>query len=305
MAVGAFASGDLRQDPRSQSETYLRVVHASPDAPAVDVYLDNESIVTNASFGDVTDYMTLEPGTHTLTITEAGDREAVVFSEEVTLDPRTPMTLAASGEMATAATSTFDVRAFTDNPFEPGENASAVRVVHLSPDAPTVDVTANNGSVVLAENVSFANASDYVSVPAGDYTVEIREATDGDEGTLISTANVSLASGQAASVWAMGFVVPMEDQEPFTASVTEDATVSVTLPPTATPTANETETATGTATGTPTGTETETPTGTETETPTGTETETPTGTETETPTGTETETPTGTATETPTPTPTP
>jgi hypothetical protein len=147
MAVGPLASNHVPAESTDQSTTHLRVAHASADAPAVDVYLDNESVVTNASFGDVTDYLTLEAGTYNLTITAAGDREAVVYEENVTLEPRTAMTVAASGGVTEGAEPAFAPRAFTDNPLTPGANDSAVRVAHLSADAPAVDVTTANGSV--------------------------------------------------------------------------------------------------------------------------------------------------------------
>lgn len=256
MAVGPHAASHVPAEPSDQSTTYLRVVHASADAPAVDVYLDNDSVATDASFGEVTDYQSLEAGTYNLTITEAGDRDAVVFEGSVTLEARTPTTVAASGELMEGA-GTFAPRAFTDDPFTPGANDAAIRVVHLSPDAPTVDVTTADGSVVLAENVSFGTASDYMTVPAGNYTVAVREATEAGDGTVVATADVSLAGGEANSAWAMGELEPEADEEPFTVGLTEDAMVTVHLPSAEAPAGNTTETPAGNATEVPAATETE------------------------------------------------
>lgn len=255
MAVGPLAADHVPAESTEQTTTYLRVVHASADAPAVDVYLDNDSVVTAASFGDVTDYLPLEAGTYNLTITEAGDREAVVFEGNVTLEPRSPTTVAASGEVMDG-NGTFAPRAFTDDPFLPGANDSAIRVVHLSSDAPTVDVTTADGSVVLADNVSFGNASPYMTVPAGNYTVAVREATAADNGTVVATANVSLAGGTAYSAWAIGKPELQADDEPFTVGLTEDAAITVHLPAAATPADNATETPDGTTTAVPTETST-------------------------------------------------
>lgn len=268
MAVGPLASSPTPAESTDQSTTYLRVAHASADAPPVDVYLDNDSVVTNASFGDVTDYLTLEAGTYNLTVTEAGDREAVVFEDNVTLAPRTPTTVAASGGVTEGVEPAFAPRAFTDDPFAPGANDSAVRVVHLSADAPEVDVTTANGTVVLAENVSFGNASDYVTVPAGDYELEIREASAGNNGTIVETVNVSLDGGVAYTGWAVGLLEADDDEEAFTVGLTEDATVTVHLP-----TEHMTETPEGTATATDDGTGTATDDGTPTASPGGTDTD--------------------------------
>ncbi|QPV62106.1 DUF4397 domain-containing protein [Halosimplex litoreum] len=228
--VGVVAA--MNAAGNSQDTTYLRVAHASPDAPSVDVTVDDETVLSDVSFGTVSDYLTLEAGTYNVTIAAADDPDTVVFDDEVTLEARSVTTLAASGEISEGAETSFEPVAFEDDAFTPAENESAVRVAHLSPDAPTVDVTAENGSVVLAENVSFGNASDYVTVPEGDYTVEIREATEGNDGSVVTTVDVSLEGETAYSALAVGYLdaeaAPADT--PFEVVLTEDATSSVELP---------------------------------------------------------------------------
>jgi outer membrane biosynthesis protein TonB len=130
---------------------------------------------------------------------------------------------------------------------------SAISVGHLAPDAPAVDVTAANGSVVLADNVTYRNATDYVTVPAGNYTAEIRPDTPTNDGEVLTTVNVSLESGTAYSALAVGYLDPAEAPADTTFEVvlTEDATQTIHLPgeeppmnetPTASPTPAETET---------------------------------------------------------------
>lgn len=218
--------------PDTQEKTHLRVVHASPDAPAVDVMVENETVLSNVSFGAVSDYLTLSAGTYNVTIASSGNNSTTVFDGEVTLEPRTTTTLAASGELSENFSSVFEPVFYDDSAFTPGENESAIRVIHLSPDAPPVDVTAGNGSVVLADNISYQDATDYMTVPAGNYTAEIRSATAENNGTIVATANVSLEGGTAYSALAMGYVTPSEAPAftPFEVVATEDATSTVHLP---------------------------------------------------------------------------
>ena len=231
-AVGGSVLGQTTQEADAQQTTYLRVVHASPDAPPVDVLVENETVLSDVPFGAVSDYLGLEAGTYNVTIAAADDPDTVVFDGNVTLDARTVTTLTATGEISEDAETSFEPVAYADTAFTPAENDSAVRIVHLSPDAPTVDVTAADGEVVLADNVSFQNASDYVSVPAGDYTVEIRAATEGNNGTVVTTVDVSLEGGTAYSALAVGYLNP--DEAPadtaFEVVLTEDASTSVQLP---------------------------------------------------------------------------
>lgn len=228
LATGAIASG--HDDP--QDATYLRVAHASPDAPAVDVYVDNESVLEDVEFGDVSDYLQLDTEPHTVTITAAGDRNATVFEGNVTLERGTATTVAASGEISENGTTEFAPRLYDDNALTPDEDEAALRVVHLSPDAPTVDVTTADGEVVLAENVSFGNASEYVTVPEGDYEVEIREDTPNANGTVITTVDVEVEEETTYTAWAVGYAAP--DDAPadtaFEIQLTEDASLTIELP---------------------------------------------------------------------------
>ena len=261
-----------------QQTSYLRVVHASPDAPAVDVLIENDTVLSNVSFGDVSDYLPGPAGTYNVTIAAAEDPDTVVFDDEVTIEPRTVVTIAASGEisaiepaedgmadenesstedgmadenesstddgmadendsatddgMAEESSTAFAPVIFADNAWTPEDDESALRVVHLSPDAPAVDITAGNGSVVIADDVEFGNASDYVTVPAGDYTAEVRPATEDNNGTVVTTVDVSLEGETAYSAWALGYLNP--DDAPantsFQVVATEDATMTVELP---------------------------------------------------------------------------
>ncbi|MFB6171437.1 MAG: DUF4397 domain-containing protein, partial [Haloarculaceae archaeon] len=167
-----------------------------------------------------------------------------------------------------------------------------------STGTPMATGTATDGGqtagTVLADDVDFQNSSGYVTVPAGDYTVEIREATPGNDGTVLATVDLSLESGMAYTALARGLTVPTDTDMPFEVQLIQDATFSIRLPETG---GNVTPTPTpgaGTATPTPgAGTATATP-GNATATP-GNATATP-GNATET-TSTGTGTP-GNATET-------
>ncbi|WP_335869516.1 DUF4397 domain-containing protein [Bacillus sp. 2205SS5-2] len=42
-----------------ENDAMVRIVHASPDAPAVDVYVNGDTVVEGAAFKAATDYMSL------------------------------------------------------------------------------------------------------------------------------------------------------------------------------------------------------------------------------------------------------
>lgn len=248
-------------------DVQLRVLHASPDAPAVDVYVDGALAVENLTYENVTEYTTLEAGEHEVEVTVAGEENETVLSENVTLDPGN-YTAYAAGEVDENATQPLQLGLLADGDTGP-EGEGLVRLVHLSPDAPMVDVVVADVDIPLAENVSFGNATAYVNLPPGEYTFEIR---DSENGTVVDTVDVTVTSETVTTGYVVGYAAPPDDaldaaiQVLFTED-TEDALAGDSEEPTGvteTPT-NETETPTD---------ETETPTE-GTETPTN-ETETPT-----------------------------
>jgi len=80
-----------------------------------------------------------------------------------------------------------------------------LRAIHLSPDAPAVDVLVN-GNQALA-NVSYLTASDYLAVPAG--TVNVRVEPVGTDVAAID-ADVTVAQDKEYTVLAVNDVADIE-----------------------------------------------------------------------------------------------
>ena len=205
--TGALAGSASTSDEGAN----VRVAHMSPDAPAVDVLINEETVVENLSFGNVTDYLTLAPGEKNVTITTADEESTVVFSDDITFDVGTNYTVAATGEVTEGAETTFEPVVFEDNFTVPGPDEASVRLAHVSPDAPAVDVTAAGGDTVLFDGVAYSE-SGTVEVPAGDYTVQVRGDTESNDGDVVADFDVSLAGGTGYTAFAAGYLSP--DDEP-------------------------------------------------------------------------------------------
>ncbi|WP_369679964.1 DUF4397 domain-containing protein [Bacillus sp. FJAT-45066] len=94
------------------------MVHASPDAPAVDVYVNGDLVVENAPFKAATDYLQVPAGTHTVEIFVAGTQENPVITAELTVEAGVSYTVAAivQGENDTALT--FIVKKVESSPYD-------------------------------------------------------------------------------------------------------------------------------------------------------------------------------------------
>ena len=86
--------------------------------------------------------------------------------------------------------------------FAQGGEDAQVRVAHLSPDAPNVDVYVN-GEPVLTD-VPYTTVSSYLSLPAGTQQVTVYAA--GDTSSPVIDVPVELAAGGAYTIAAVGLV---------------------------------------------------------------------------------------------------
>jgi len=221
------ASAGVAAAQEDQSDAEVRVIHAAPDAPAVDVYVDDELVYEDVEFGEESDYQAVPEGNQTITVTPANDSETVVFEEEIAVESG-QTTVAVGGELAEDGED-LRVVGLTDDA-ELAENESAVRLAHLAPDAPAVDVTVNETGDVLFDDIEFGNATEYETVPAGEYELEVRNATDSDDGEVVGTVNVTVENETAYTAVATGYLDTEEApvDEPFTVEVYEDGTANST-----------------------------------------------------------------------------
>ncbi len=73
----------------------VRFVHAVPDAPAVDIWVDNEAIATGVSYKNASGYLTVNSGNRFFRVVPAGqDTSNAVFRRLVSVRSLTKMTVA-------------------------------------------------------------------------------------------------------------------------------------------------------------------------------------------------------------------
>jgi hypothetical protein len=181
----------------TQTDATVRIVHASPDSPAVDVLVDGQPAAQGLAPGTATEYLPLPAGDHQVQVVPAGGSPAeAVLEQTVTLEGGTAHVLAAVGPAGQLQLQNYDVN------LDAIENAgqARVRVIHAVPAAPAVDVAIAGGDPIV-EGVEFPNASDYANVDAGTYDLEVRNG-ENDE-VLASAPGIAFEAGQAYDVVAV------------------------------------------------------------------------------------------------------
>lgn len=216
IAIAGLGAGTGAVAATPGNETTLRVVHAVPDAPAVDVYLDDARVLSGVPFRTVSDFLPVDPGTYTVTITPADTPDTVVFEGDVTIEDDVDYTVTALGRLADDS---FAPLVSVDDR-HPNPDLARVRVLHAAPDAPAVDVTANDGAATLVEGLPFGEITDhYVDVPAGEYDIEIRPATEDNDGDVVYETPLAVEADEVYTVFATG---TLGGDEPFELVATVD-----------------------------------------------------------------------------------
>jgi hypothetical protein len=216
--------GMLEVTQPSGGTANLRVAHLSPTAPRVDVYADGSAVLEGVSFGTVSAYLEVPAGDRQLRITPAGDEGTTVFEGAVPVEADADYTVAAAGEVGDMADRPFEPLVLADDNATPDDDTARVRLVHASPDAPAVDVTLASNGDALFDGVAYGE-SGYVEVPAGEYTLQVRGDTEGNDGDVVAEFDVNLGGGTVSTGFAAGYLSPEDDpaDTPFDLILATDA----------------------------------------------------------------------------------
>ena len=185
----------------------LSVLHGSPDAPAVDVVVrTGGKIVSNASYGEFTPYLSVPAAEYYLDVKPAGTANIVAtYRADLSGLGGQAIKVLASGLLSgTPAFGLFAVLndgTVVELPLAP---VARVQVLHNSP-SPTVDVYANND--LLIDDFVYRTATPFIFVPAGvDITLGVAPESSTSAADAIATFNVNLENGKTYIVTASGIV---------------------------------------------------------------------------------------------------
>lgn len=203
----------------------VRVVHLSPDAGPVDVYVDDALTLEDVTFNGVSEYLSVAAGQHDVAVTPANDAQTRVIDVTVTLEADKAYTVVARGLLADSDVNPI----LLEDDLQTMPAMARVRFVHASPDAPPVDITLPDGSILFG-NVPFGEADEsYLSVPAGNYDLQVRVA--GTETVALSFGDVGLQNGTVYTVYARGLLADGSISALVTVDDPADGSASLGLDP--------------------------------------------------------------------------
>lgn len=186
----------------------VRVIHASPDAPAVDVLVNGSKVaaLTNVPFFTASAYLDLPAGTYDLQVVPTGATTPVVIDAKgVALEAGKAYTIAATGPLAS-----IQPTVIAETLTAPAAGKAKVRVYHFSPDAPGVDVKVQNGPTLIS-NLTFPNASNTLEVDAGSYNLQVTPA-GASTPVVIDLPNTQLEAGKTYDVFATNVLASIKPE---------------------------------------------------------------------------------------------
>jgi Domain of unknown function (DUF4397) len=167
------------------AKTRLRVVHASPNAPAVDIYVKGTSTaaVENVAYGNATEFLEVDAGVIAFDLRAAGadaDDDPAFTTEDLTLESGSDYTLVAAGDFEEADDEDTGFRILPlEHDFETAEADTAlVRVVHATSAWEDVDLDLTSTDDVDLPGLARFGSESNVALPSA--TTQDIEFLDGD-----------------------------------------------------------------------------------------------------------------------------
>lgn len=183
---------------RVTMNAFIRVLHASPGTSAVDVYANGKLLARNLAYKEFTPYLQVDAGNYNIKIYPTGSTTNPILNTNVNIEPRTISTLAAinrPGELG--------LQQVMEPKTQIPSGKTMIRFVHLSPNAPGVDVTLPDGTKLFSD-VTYREVTDYIPVNPGTYTWQAR--VTGTDQVALNVPNIKLKPNRFYSVYAVGLV---------------------------------------------------------------------------------------------------
>jgi uncharacterized surface protein with fasciclin (FAS1) repeats len=181
----------IRFEPRQTPAPAIRVIHGSPDTPAVDVLVNDKVVIPGLSYQQQAGPASLPTGTYNVKVNLAGTATTAINADLKLEDG------AYYAAYALGFTRDISALVLRELPFKIG-GVGLLRVLHGAPSAPKVDVYLSRPGRNLKNlrptlrGVSFKDVGPYFAVQPGD--VQIRVTPSGSK-TVAIDATIKVADG--------------------------------------------------------------------------------------------------------------
>jgi hypothetical protein len=189
-----MASVGAQDDATTQ--TRVVVLHADWSLGLVDVYINNDKVLTQFGYGQVSDWIDIAPGSARVTVTT---NRGYLNYNFVAFDTVYPMPVGNDYSLI-ITTPLLLSGAFDTSPIP--DSGARVRIVHGAVSLDAVNVVANEVGTTFAEKLRYSSVSDYSVVPAGTYDFNVSLANSGE--TVLQAPGMVLEANTTYELVIMG-----------------------------------------------------------------------------------------------------
>lgn len=172
----------------------VRFLHAIPEGEDVDIYINNVPFYKGLDFTEFSPYVYVPQGDYTVTVYIEDTKENPILNEKINVNVNELVTISITGDGENIKL----LPVVEETEVVSGSNAK-VRVVHLSPNAPAVNISADNKE--LFENVKYMDVTPYIAIQAKDYVVNLEEARTN---RIMRQNRVTVNQGRIYTFYAVG-----------------------------------------------------------------------------------------------------
>ncbi|NFO96794.1 DUF4397 domain-containing protein [Clostridium botulinum] len=181
---------------RIETKSFIRLLHASPNTPSVDVYLNNQLITPNLKYKDFTQYISIIPGLYNIKVFPAGKLSYPIIDTQIKIPSNKIFTLALENTLKN-----IHVLPYEEPKLPIPPNNAYIKFVHLSPDTPNLDITLPNDTI-LFKDVEFEKGTDYTPIKTGTYTIQAKPT--GTNKVILTIPNIVLKPNRFYTLYAIG-----------------------------------------------------------------------------------------------------
>ena len=192
-----------KDDDVEPGQAQVMVVHASPNAPAVDVRVNNAVALSNVAYPANSNYLAVNAGSTNIKVSPTSTTTNVIDAT-VDLNANTNYSV-----FAIDSVNKIKAAVVSDNLATPASGKAHVRFFHFSANAPAVDIAVAGGPVLFSnrsfnDQSSNASVANFTPLDAGTYNLEVRVA--GTSTVALAVPGVVLTAGKIYTVFAKGFL---------------------------------------------------------------------------------------------------
>jgi Domain of unknown function (DUF4397) len=218
LSLFIFSSSSCSKDdpaPTVADSAKAIIIHASPDAPGVNISLDGAVVTTlgTLEFTKSTAYTSLPASKDIKVGVRLPAATTDVSTASIKLGKDSSYTVLAINKAATLGFLLFND---TELLKAPAAGKAKVRFIHASPDAPGVDITAKGSTAKIFDNAKFKD-SQTIETAAGTLDLDVKVA--GTQTVALSLTGVKLDAGKIYTVFARGLLTTTVDAQKLGATI--------------------------------------------------------------------------------------